>query len=110
MPRHISYTPHQSAEALLDRPCFPLGQGLAQQSQLPALPGQVVSVFSLSPPWGIKLIVGQTTCFGITQDPGTSVSPGGRKDQRLWSKVIGRHPNGRLVLFAVNEKRYLFCL
>jgi hypothetical protein len=36
----------------------------------------------------------------------TSVSPGGKENQRLWSKVSGRHPIGRLVRFGVNEKRF----
>jgi hypothetical protein len=34
------------------------------------------------------------------------VSPGGKENQRLWSKVSGRHPIGRLVRFGVNEKRF----
>src|SRR5260221_9800230 len=40
----------QSADAPLDRPCFVLERGLAQQSRLPILQGQVVSAFSLFPP------------------------------------------------------------
>src|SRR6476646_7271808 len=52
--RKTSSSSGQSAGALLDRPYFALGQGLAEQSRLRTLLRQAVSVFSLFPPgrWG----------------------------------------------------------
>jgi hypothetical protein len=48
-----------------------------------------------------RLRVGQTTCFGISQAPGTSVSRGVRGNALV--KASERLPNGRLYLFGVNE-------
>ena len=41
---------------------------------------------------------------GFLASPVTAVSPGRRKDQRLWSRVVGRHANGSLGRLGVNEK------
>jgi hypothetical protein len=36
----------------------------------------------------------------------TSVSPGDQENQRLWSKVSGRHPIGRRDRFDVNKEQF----
>jgi hypothetical protein len=47
-----------------------------------------------------RLVVGQTTCFGISQAPGTSVSRGVRRNALV--KASERHRKKRPVLFGVN--------